>query len=52
MKKENEEGKTKKEISHDLKVSIRTCENYFSILYSKLGLTGFEDLVSKFGGGH
>lgn len=46
------EGKTKKEISHDLKVSIRTCENYFSILYSKLGLTGFEDLVSKFGGGH
>lgn len=44
------EGKTKKEISQILKVSIRTCENYFSFLYSKLGIDGFEELVSKFGG--
>lgn len=44
------EGKTKKEISQILKVSTRTCENYFSFLYSKLGLSGFDELISKFGG--
>jgi len=44
------DGRTKKEITQILKISTRTCENYFSILYSKLGLSGFEELVSKFGG--
>lgn len=44
------EGKTKKEIAQKLKVSIRTCENYFSFLYSKLDLSGFEELISKYSG--
>lgn len=43
------DGFEKKEICSRLKISIRTCENYFSILYSKLWVSNIEEIQKKYG---
>lgn len=42
-------GFDKKEICSKLKITIRTCENYFSLLYSKLGVNDIREMEEKFG---
>lgn len=42
-------GLDKKEICSKLKITIRTCENYFSLLYSKLGVSDIREMEEKFG---
>lgn len=43
------DGLDKKEICSRLKITIRTCENYFSVLYSKLGVNDIREMEEKFG---
>lgn len=43
------EGIDKKEICSKFKISLRTCENYFSMLYSKLGVNDVKELKEKYG---
>lgn len=43
------DGFDKKEICSRLKITIRTCENYFSLLYSKLGVNDIREMEEKFG---
>ena len=43
------DGFDKKDICSKLKVSVRTCENYFSFLYSKLLVNGVKEIQEKYG---
>jgi len=42
------DGLDKKEICLKIKISFRTCENYFSQLYSKLGVNDIREMEEKF----
>lgn len=43
------EGADKKEICSSFKISIRTCENYFSQLYTKFGVDNIHQLKELYG---
>ena len=43
------DGFEKKDICSNLKITVRTCENYFSLLYAKLGVSDIQEMEEKFG---
>lgn len=43
------DGFDKKDICSKLKISVRTCENYFSFLYSKLLVNSVKEIQEKYG---
>lgn len=45
------EGLDKKEICSRFKISVRTCENYFSQLYAKLGVSDIKEMKEIYGVG-
>jgi len=43
------DGYEKKDICSKLKISVRTCENYYSVLYSKLLVNDVKEIQEKYG---